>query len=67
MEQQLSQLNILYEARGKRINELQSQIDASSNESLKQIRILQHQLNIMESKSTKLPEKSDLGRFFVLF
>ncbi len=49
-EQQLAQLNILYEARGNRLKELQSELDIRSAESAKQARILQHQLSLAEGK-----------------
>ena len=49
-DQQLVQLNILYEARGKRIEELQAELEAKTADSAKQIRILQHQLSISDGK-----------------
>ncbi|XP_063718209.1 centrosomal protein of 152 kDa-like isoform X2 [Symsagittifera roscoffensis] len=58
-DQQLVQLNILYEARGKRIEELQAELEAKTADSAKQIRILQHQLSISDESATGLKTSLD--------
>ena len=54
-DQQLAQMNILYEARGNRIKELQNEMEMNSTESAKQLRILQHQLSMSEGKPQICP------------
>ena len=47
---QNSQLRILYEARGRKIAELQKQAEQREEELLKKNRILQHKLTLTSSK-----------------
>ena len=49
-EMQQTQLRILYEARGRKIEELQKYIESSSEEYDKDIRVLKHEISALTSK-----------------
>lgn len=49
-EMQQTQLRILYEARGRKIEELQKYTESSSEEYEKDIRVLKHQISALTSK-----------------
>ena len=47
-QQQLAQLQILYKARGKKIEELTNKLEVSMGDAARELRILKHQLSVLE-------------------